>query len=614
MLRSKRKKESSARFRASVSLVALIGLILGVAAGVSEISANRLIDAGLPNLAVASFVEELNRSFFRLLAVGITAAFLLFVISRAAPRSFRPITSVLFFITLIILATRNAALLGADPERIGLDSATILSFSRRFLVVVVCLVAARVFHEAYPIFRAVLQAFSLRFVVIILFLLAAANSAAYINRTKNFPRGQNVVLITADSVRPDHLGCFGYERGTSPEIDRLAKKSILFSSSYTPCPKSAQALASIVTGRSPALTGVRRLWDPVRPAEVTLAEILIDKGYETAAFATLPFPAERSGIEQGFELFRSEGISAPGSAVARAIGWMRERKKRPFFLWVHFPQATMPYDPPGEDRIFGSPGYDGVYKESFHYRPTRGCRIFGHEPLEEADRERAIDLYDGEIRSVDRQIGLLLRGLEKGDRIHNTLILLVGTHGESLGEHAYHYDHGEFLYDRSLHVPMLLSAANLPAQVVTSQVRNMDLLPTVLDVLHMSIPQGVEGRSLMSAFERPGEFLDIPLIAESGVSLTPEQNRRRPETGMKGKLFGIRRDRWKLIYAPYRKDEGVELYDLESDPGEESDLSAERLDRVMELKGEIESKLAGSPLPPTGEESPPPPWVLCEDH
>lgn len=608
MIRSKRKRGSADHFRAGISIVALFGFLLGVAEGLSAISTNGYIEKGLTNIALARFVDELNGAFFLFIAFGVPAAFLLYLLYRIAPRSFRWIASILFFLAVAAAAVRTPLFAGGMTVEPALDLPFFAGVGRAALVLLACLAAARIFFEAFPLFAALLRGFTLRFVVVVLFLLAAANSAAYINYTKNFPRGANVVLVTVGSLRPDHLGAFGSLRRTSPAFDRLAAEGILFAQAFTVSPREQPSLASILTGRSPSSHGVRRAWDPLPPAEVTLAEILADKGYVAGAFVRFPFPAGESGLGQGFERFEEGKDLSAEARTGEAIGWTEERKKRPFFLWVHYPEASMPYDPPEEDRLFREAFYRGPYEESFDYRPTRGCRVFGHRPLGDADRIRAVDFYDSEIRSVDRMIGRLISSLEGSDKIHDTLILVVGTQGESLGEHGYWFDHGEFLYDPSLHVPLLVRAANLPRLIVNGQVRTIDLLPMVLDVLHLGAAPGVDGRSLMAAVERPGDFRDLPLVAESGETLLPRLNERRPVEGLGGVLVAVRKDGWKLIRTPGETGFAEELYDLRTDPEETIDRSGERPDVRAELAAMIDRRAAN---PPVSEEreGPPPGWV-----
>jgi arylsulfatase len=605
MKRIPRRDDALDRFRGGVNLVAAAGFLAGVVQGMSAVSANRLPDSGLPNLAVEVFVTRLDSVFLGSAVACVPAVFILYVLYRIAPGAFRLATTVLFLLAAILVVS-HLGIFGGAPG----SGWSLLLVLRRVFLMLLCLAAARLFLEAYPSFRLVQQFASLRILLLILFLFAAANSAAYISRTKNFPRGPNVVLVTFDSVRTDHLGYYGYSRETSPALDRLAEKAVVYMAAFTSAPASAQALASIHTGRFPQAHSVRRLWDPLGKREVTLAEILADKGYVTAGFVCLPSPRGTSGLEQGFDRFLEAPFETQETAVSEAIRWMGRQRKRPFLAWVHLSGAQMPYTPPPEDRMFSDGAYAGPYREEFHYEPTRGCRVFGHEPLSPEDSAQAVALYDGEIRRTDREIDRLLLFLERSDLLHDTLILVVGTHGECLGEHGYFFDHGGLLNDASIRVPMMLTAANLQPRRVPGLVRTVDLLPTVLDILRFPTPPGVGGRSLIGTIERPDDFPSLTVYAESEASLFPALNHDRPIGGIEGKLYAIREGEWKLVRNPRGLGASYELFDLATDPGEMTDRSSEFPDVVAGLRSALDEWRAGFPPPTDEEESRPPEWVF----
>ncbi|MFH1679807.1 MAG: sulfatase-like hydrolase/transferase, partial [Candidatus Eisenbacteria bacterium] len=402
-----RRDPAADRFKGGIALVVLLGFAAGILGGLARVGSNRYADAGFSNLAVATFVSELNAAFFLVVAIGIPAVFLLYLLYRIAPRSFQRTTAVLFLLIAVLAVSRSGVYLGPPSAA---DWSPLL-IARRFLLLLAILAAARLLPTTFPVFRALQSLSSLRIVLLLLFLLAAANSGGVINRMKNIPRGSNVVLITFDSIRPDHLGFSGYPRGTSPALDRLASGGIVFASAFTNCPQSTQALASILTGREPRAHGVRRIWDRLEEPEVSLAEILSDRGYVTGAFVSLPSPEAGAGLEQGFDRFFATGRSGPSRSTAEAIRWIGEQKKRPFLVWIHYKDARMPYVPSAQSRVFADPFYSGPYRDGFRYEPTRACRVFGHEPLTPEDSAQAIALYDGEIRRVDREIDQLVRGL-----------------------------------------------------------------------------------------------------------------------------------------------------------------------------------------------------------
>jgi arylsulfatase A-like enzyme len=607
MKRIPRRDEAADRFRGGIASVLLIGFAAGILAGLSRIAANRYPDAGLPNLAIAAFTAELNRVFFFSAAVGIPVIFLVYVLYRIAPRSFPRTTAVLFLLVSVLAVSRTDFYRGS----ISASEWSPLLVARRTLLLLFCLAAARLLRETFPFFRTLRVLSSLRIPLLLVFLLAAANSGAVINHMKNMPRGSNVILITFDSIRADHLGFFGYERPTSPALDRIASEGVVFGSAFTTCPESPQALASVLTGRWPRTHGVRRMWDLLGQAQVSLAELLSDKGYVAGAFVSLPGPKRKSGFEQGFDRFFLDETHESERITGEAIRWIDSERKRPVFAWIHYADARMPYEPSASGSAFAAPFGPGASREGFRYEPTRACRVFGHERLAADDSARAVALYDGEIRRVDDEIDRLLGHLERTDRIHDTTILIAGTHGESLGEHEYFFDHGDFLFDTSLRVPMILRAANLPSRVVPTQARLVDLLPTILDVLHLPIPADIDGRSLLGTVERPDGFPDLPVFAESEVSLFPAVNRRRPIPGIEGKLEAVRERGWKLILYPTRTGVRAELYDLSTDPGETVDRAADFPEIAAALRATLEQWKAGSPPASVRKESPPPDWVFA---
>src|SRR5574341_100625 len=180
------------------------------------------------------------------------------------------------------------------------------------------------------------------------------------------PSRPNVLLITIDTLRADRLGCYGYSRGTSPHIDRLAERGALFERAYTTLPRTTQSIATLLTGRYPKSHGARGLFSTLSPVNRTIAEILKDQGYETAAFVSNLFLRPGQGFEQGFDLYQNpqerwDGNSA-GQVSAEALTWLKGRPgDRPFFLWVHYLDPHWTYRPmPPFDRVF-----DPEFREPF---------------------------------------------------------------------------------------------------------------------------------------------------------------------------------------------------------------------------------------------------------
>jgi arylsulfatase A-like enzyme len=388
----------------------------------------------------------------------------------------------------------------------------------------------------------------------------------------------SIVLITIDTLRADHLGCYGYERPVSPRIDALALEGTLFEQARTTLPRTTQSISSILTGRLPKSHGARGIFAHLSESNVTVAEALKKAGFDTAAFVSNTFLHPRQGFAQGFDIYdnpesRWSGDSAP--AVTRAATrWLDARRSgRPFFLWVHYVDPHWLYAPPPPfDRAFG-PGFDHVlpiFDDLEKGRLTQGQVIFGN--VVDAEQETRITaLYDGEIHATDDAIGALLDRLAG---IGSPLItVLTADHGEGLGEHGYHYGHGEYLYEDGLHVPLIVRYPGVVAAGARERgaALNIDVAPTILELAGLPGLTGIEGRARLtlgggaSAKAAPGRRITW---AESDYQLIHPENQRYYIPGPRGRWNSASDGRYKLIHIPRPDGAYLELYDLEADPRE----------------------------------------------
>jgi arylsulfatase len=414
-------------------------------------------------------------------------------------------------------------------------------------------------------------------------LLAACHSSA--------PR-PDILLITVDTLRADRLGCYGYARATSPNIDRLAARGVLFERAFTTLPRTTQSVASIMTGRYPKVHGARGLFASLSPANLTVAEILREDGYDTAAFSSNLFLRPGRGFEQGFDRYdnppqRWEGNSS--AAISRAaVEWLRSRPTdRPFFLWVHYLDPHWTYQPPPPfDRRF-DPDFAGpftLYDDLESNRITKGQVIFENRlPPRQVEHVKA--LYDGEIAQSDAAIGELLEALP-GTGTRPLLTVFTSDHGESLGEHDYHFAHGEFLYQDTLRIPLIfaLSGSLAAGTRADALAENVDVAPTLLALAGISRMQGVDGRPLLVAGAATGtgsgvRFAPAPgrrvVFAESDYQLIHPENPRFFIPGPAGRWSSAFDGRYKLIQIPKPGGAFLEMYDLERDPTESRNLVQE---------------------------------------
>jgi arylsulfatase A-like enzyme len=409
----------------------------------------------------------------------------------------------------------------------------------------------------------------------------------------------NILLLTIDTLRADHLGAYGYDRSTSPNLDAFAKESVLFENAFSVSSWTLPAHASLLTGLFPAEHGVVTDISALPVSSETLAEIMSGNGYETFAAVSHVYLTERYGFEQGFDRFddRLSAASAhkPVAAgiVDRTIDWLAGREsERPFFAWLHIFDPHWDYAPPSPyDKMF-DPHYDGSMKGDFHslssyFKAAKGYDTPPHFP--ERDFEHVVALYDGEIAYVDAEVGRLFEHLKSRGVWDETMIAVVSDHGEEFMEHGSLEGHQWTLYDEVVRVPLMLRipGGRFSGEVVRTPVSTVGLAGTVLD--YAGIPQSRPRRSLAAVIESSGG--DRPPVPPLLADLTIRREKR---------LTAIRDGDFKLL----RGAEGeVELYRVSVDPGETSDLSAERpvdVERLSKRLDEVLESLA--PLPDAGRE------------
>jgi arylsulfatase A-like enzyme/tetratricopeptide (TPR) repeat protein len=382
----------------------------------------------------------------------------------------------------------------------------------------------------------------------------------------------NVILVTLDTTRADHLSSYGSAVVKTPHLDALAAKGALFEQAATAAPLTLPAHATILTGMYPTFHGVRVNGNTALSEEqTTLAEVFTGAGYRCGAFISAFVVDGRWGLKQGFELYDDQldmgrrkhidlgAIQRPGNAVMdSALAWLDGAKDAPFFSWIHLYDPHTPYEPPEP------------YRSEYAGRGPAG-------------------LYAGEVAFMDEQIGRLAAWLERTGLDRSTVLVLVGDHGEGLGSHG-ESAHGYFVYDYAVHVPLIVVAPldGLGGKRVASQVSTVDVFPTVLELAGLAGGTAeTQGRSLVRSILKPGTGPDVPAYAES---MAPSiQFGWSP-------LRVLRTARYKFIDAPK-----AELFDISRDPGETTNLLAEDPGIARELKAELDALVVrtetGAPSP-----------------
>jgi arylsulfatase A-like enzyme len=376
--------------------------------------------------------------------------------------------------------------------------------------------------------------------------------------------GSNVLLIVLDAARARELGCYGYGRPTTPEIDRLAREGVVFERAFTPAVYTLAAMSSVWTSEYPDRHhGAVSFSSRLPKDRLTLAEILAPRGITTAAFVANAVAGTMGGFDRGFtefhELFRKYGS---GAAAFRQVlpPWLRANKGQRFFAYLHFREPHFPYDPePPFDTRFGPEGPIPKAQRRAVEWITEANQ--GRRPLSEEQRAHLVRLYDGNLAFADQEIGALRRALEAEGLLERTVIIVMADHGEALGEHGW-IGHNVQLYEESIHIPLVVRfpAGKGPAgKRIGALVDLLDLAPTIADVFGVRGQGGsdkqFQGRSLLPVVDGgPGK----PGILSRTVWDRPR--------------YALRDDRFKYLYDTRSGEES--LFDLQADPGEVKDVLA----------------------------------------
>lgn len=375
-----------------------------------------------------------------------------------------------------------------------------------------------------------------------------------------------ILVYLIDTLRADHLGCYGYDRPTSPRIDRFAAGAVRFAGAIAQSSWTRSSVASLLTGLDPRRHGTVGRTDALPDGVDTLAERLARLGYETAAWSTNGNVSRVFGFAQGFDLFRSlpeqrtfELHQLSDGLNEAAFPWLAARGRAPWFLYLHATDPHGPYTPREPFRGRFAAGVDPALGaiETLRALPGEG----DSEPAGLA--EALVRLYDAEIAFNDHQFGRLLDRLEALGLYDDALIVLTADHGEEFRDHG-GWQHGRTLYQEQLAVPLLvkLPGGRAAGTVVDTRVEHVDLVPTILDLLGEPLPDGLDGRSLAPALAAPGRLDPSPVAAHLDL------DGRRLEAVIDGDLKLIRR----LSEGPA----GRRLFDLAADPGERHDLARAR--------------------------------------
>jgi arylsulfatase A-like enzyme len=409
-------------------------------------------------------------------------------------------------------------------------------------------------------------------------LMAALSACA--PSTERAPRRPDVLLITIDTLRADHVGCYGYVRETTPNIDELAARSIRYANAFSTSSWTLPAHASILTGLYPVEHGVQLPRTALPPSAPTLQELLGAQGYDTFAATSHVYLGDRWGFDRGWRTF--DGSLGPDSAhrpvardvVGRGLRWLerRDESDRPFFIWLHIFDPHWDYSPPPPFDTMYDPDYDGGMTGRYDsLKPFIKALARGPQPeLPERDLRHLLALYDGEIRYVDHELGVLLDALRERGLFDSTLIVLASDHGEEFMEHGSLEGHQWTLHDEVVRVPLLIKqpGGRDAGMVVDAPVSIVGVPGAIMDSL---------------GIEHDWRRLDSPALLDLVV-------RKKP-------LLGLVQEGFKLLRLP---DRGELLFD---DRLETNDVAGIHPAEAGEMSRRLDEITAGLvPLPDAGVE------------
>ena len=377
----------------------------------------------------------------------------------------------------------------------------------------------------------------------------------------------NVLLITIDTLRADHLGLYGYARATSPRLDAFAQRAVVFDQAYTYWPKTRGSFVAMMSGRRDSQTGYGKTHPVLLDFNPSLAHVLKEAGYRTAAVVDNANVAAQHGFGRGFDRYRETWqesdlpteMDRTRAITGEGIAFVENASpSQPFFLWLHYVNPHAPYTPPAP--------YDTAFLDAASRTGPRLHTVDGfvggiRKEWAVPGQDRLgyhVAQYDGEIAAVDQEVGRVLDALEGSPAARHTVVVVTSDHGESLGEHDYFFDHGQDVFDPSLRIPLLVAVPGVAGGGRTSALAStLDLVPTVLDAVKVSYPPDLAGTSLLPAMRGQALAGRDRLFARNDRNLSASFDAR-----------------YKVVATPTDSDLRYTMFDRASDPGERKERAS----------------------------------------
>lgn len=396
-------------------------------------------------------------------------------------------------------------------------------------------------------------------------------------------KDSNIILVGIDTCRQDHMSCFGYELDTTPNLNAFAQDCVLFTNAISQSPWTLPSFASIFTSTYPTVHRARGKAEgdkfyPIIDSLKSGVEILSSSGFKTKAYINGPYLAPAFGLSKGFDDYdyahgSNAKIRRSDETVNRALEWIKENSEEQFFLFLHFFDPHLNYDPPKRSlqRLMKLAGFEyrGTLKSPFfQLKEVRNNELL----LSEEDWKFIQFLYDAEISAVDESCGELFRFLKANGLYDKSIVVVLSDHGEEFLDHG-GFEHGHTLYDELINIPLMIKMPSSirAGEIISHQVRLIDIMPTLLEILDMDIPESFQGESLLRLIKK-GRANEIwPAFSE--------------ETHWGDELKAVRDRCYKFITNDSL--DTFELYNLCSDPGEKKDLANMEKEKAREMRRRI---------------------------
>jgi len=439
--------------------------------------------------------------------------------------------------------------------------------------------------------------------------------AVFIRRLilKNQSQSLNIILISIDALRADHMGVYGYKKDTTPNIDKWAKDATVFTNASTVVPITYPSFVALMTGQSPFTTRIAnnpllsslKPWEPwvdalpLSDSIKTLPKILKEEGYFNAAFVTTVVLDNRSNINKGFDHYVNIDWEKETSKefVNTALNYLEKNKNKKMFFWIHLIDPHSPYTPPEDLKCKFNPKYcnlketyQSLEAERYSYVQQFAKVCNSYKKIPQDKKEIFKMLYDGEIAFSDSLVKNILDKLSETGLDKNSIIILYGDHGEGF-DHSLYFDHGSNVYQSNVRIPLiikypLIKTANAR---VNKLIQNIDVFPTLLDLLGISTKYKVDGKSFSDVFY--GDIFSI---------FNFDKRKNAYSTASSMNVFSVVNDHYKYIYN-YKKcayeNYNEELYDLNKDPEEMFNLINSKKDIAASLKSNLMDYLSRYNLP-----------------